>query len=649
MKYSLATLGAAALLTMGLGLPNLAQANTSESSWTAASSLNQSEYDSDKKLQFNIGRCYSLFDLSSGKITVTFSLGDATPSENAVYSIKYAIGNEACSSKKLENETSDTCKNIKNNQALTAATKQIPVELNVDSLSSAKDAESCANLSESAYLYLIVNDPNAGGDNIYTVTYTLDFRTKRPESPSAPEVEVGGSSIKLSWDDVSGISKYNVYYEVSGEDSSLSDGAAPENVSAKSVQVAKSGVTLKDDIKENTSYVVGVTAIDEFGNESLLSGTTEATTVASKDFWESYREENADVDGGFCFIATAAWGSTQEPHVALLRQFRDDILKKSAPGRAFIDTYYRLSPPLAYFIGQHPTARAITRTMLWPLYGMAYLALNAPIALGGIFLVFCFGLALLIRRARKNRAVKKQTALSAATKSTTAAILLAAAALCAAPNNAYADPTDDSPVNMMFEIKGGMYTPDNLGNAFAEHFKDKNGFVVEAEYDWQFWRGVGSLGLGFHLAYGNISGHAVDDSGETTVDEEKLHWLPLRLSLIYRFDYLWQRFSFPITLYAKAGFDYYVYWNKGGDGEVSTDGEAKGYGGTFGFHVMAGLALVLDWFAPSMAKSFDVEWGVNNSYLFAEFVYANINNFYAGNAFDLTDKATFHVGIGIEF
>ena len=51
--------------------------------------------------------------------------------------------------------------------------------------------------------------------------------------------------------------------------------------------------------------------------------------------------------GGFCFLATAAWGSYQEPHVQVLRRFRDEVLLTNGPGRAFVSAYYATSPPLA--------------------------------------------------------------------------------------------------------------------------------------------------------------------------------------------------------------------------------------------------------------------------------------------------------------
>jgi hypothetical protein len=68
-----------------------------------------------------------------------------------------------------------------------------------------------------------------------------------------------------------------------------------------------------------------------------------------------------------CFIATAAYGSPMEKDVLTLRLFRDERLLTNAPGRFFVAAYYRVSPPLAKWIGRHESARATARTALWPV------------------------------------------------------------------------------------------------------------------------------------------------------------------------------------------------------------------------------------------------------------------------------------------
>jgi hypothetical protein len=71
--------------------------------------------------------------------------------------------------------------------------------------------------------------------------------------------------------------------------------------------------------------------------------------------------------GHVCFIATAAYGSPLAAEVQVLRRFRDEVLERSALGRALTRAYYLLSPPLAALIAQSSAARAVVRWLLRPV------------------------------------------------------------------------------------------------------------------------------------------------------------------------------------------------------------------------------------------------------------------------------------------
>lgn len=80
--------------------------------------------------------------------------------------------------------------------------------------------------------------------------------------------------------------------------------------------------------------------------------------------------------GGGCFIATAAYGSLLEPHVALLREFRDSYLLTNAAGKKFVTLYYTYSPPIADYIAEHELLKRVVRVLLLPLIGLSYLLVN---------------------------------------------------------------------------------------------------------------------------------------------------------------------------------------------------------------------------------------------------------------------------------
>jgi DNA-binding beta-propeller fold protein YncE len=74
-----------------------------------------------------------------------------------------------------------------------------------------------------------------------------------------------------------------------------------------------------------------------------------------------------------CFIATAAYGSWLDPHVLLLREFRDQHLLTNVPGTWFVKFYYRHSPPIADYIRERDTLRAVVRLLLaLSIYSIKY-------------------------------------------------------------------------------------------------------------------------------------------------------------------------------------------------------------------------------------------------------------------------------------
>lgn len=99
-----------------------------------------------------------------------------------------------------------------------------------------------------------------------------------------------------------------------------------------------------------------------------------------------------------CFIATAAYGSVLDPHIDVLRWFRDTYLLESSWGRGFVRYYYRHSPPIADWIARHSWARTATRAALWaPVLSLEMLRDHRWMAITAL-LTLGIGIAFLMRR-----------------------------------------------------------------------------------------------------------------------------------------------------------------------------------------------------------------------------------------------------------
>jgi hypothetical protein len=112
---------------------------------------------------------------------------------------------------------------------------------------------------------------------------------------------------------------------------------------------------------------------------------------------------NADGDGGGvgggCFIATATYGSPMATELVALRNFRDKVLLRNSLGRIFVKSYYKVSPPLADYIGEHEISRTAMRLTLTSLvYGFKYPKTSVLIFLSNIIAI-----TLTLRLRRSNR------------------------------------------------------------------------------------------------------------------------------------------------------------------------------------------------------------------------------------------------------
>ncbi|MDQ7826454.1 MAG: CFI-box-CTERM domain-containing protein [Candidatus Eremiobacteraeota bacterium] len=101
------------------------------------------------------------------------------------------------------------------------------------------------------------------------------------------------------------------------------------------------------------------------GTHHYMDAAMAATALEASSYSTGYTAfGDSGAGSGGCFIATAAYGSYLDPHVGIMRKFRDGTLAKFAPGRQFIRFYYRTSPPVANYLAQHSWARVPVRLAL---------------------------------------------------------------------------------------------------------------------------------------------------------------------------------------------------------------------------------------------------------------------------------------------
>jgi alpha-tubulin suppressor-like RCC1 family protein len=86
--------------------------------------------------------------------------------------------------------------------------------------------------------------------------------------------------------------------------------------------------------------------------------------------------EDFNCGGGVCFIATAAYGTPMAEEIQILRQFRDVYLLTNTLGQALVRLHYRVSPPIAEFITEHPSLKPIVRAALLPAVAISIVAVN---------------------------------------------------------------------------------------------------------------------------------------------------------------------------------------------------------------------------------------------------------------------------------
>ncbi len=333
-------------------------------------------------------------------------MGGLTPlilvkwSVSSVYSgFDYAVKVGSCSDTgSISDEETDACRYVVTRTNLDGySNNELYIEL-PDLLGDECDKGSTGEVS----LYFFFQDGDYTETKVVEIV-DFDWDYEAPAPPSAVTLSEGEGNLKVGWTDESnsGDVTYHVYWDKdSFSEADLDAVSSKKDLTATSYTIT--GLSLGDE------YFVGVVVADEFDNESELSTLVSATPVNVDDLWEQYKDNGGGETGGFCFVATAAWGSPLAPKVMVLRSFRDRILLSTAFGRALVDRYYVEGPFLARFIADRPAMRAATRVLLWPVVGIAWLAIEVGPAAPPLLLLSLAALALaLVARRQRNRTARR--------------------------------------------------------------------------------------------------------------------------------------------------------------------------------------------------------------------------------------------------
>jgi len=139
------------------------------------------------------------------------------------------------------------------------------------------------------------------------------------------------------------------------------------------------------------------------GDVDTIADVYAATTTITMD--SSY-SITADFQGTSspCCTATAAYGTPLAKEIGILREFRDEYLLTNPLGKTLADFYYRVSPPIAEFITEHPGLRSIVRAGLAPAVAMSGIIVNTSpaekVAIAGLLVLLSVALAIWATRRR---------------------------------------------------------------------------------------------------------------------------------------------------------------------------------------------------------------------------------------------------------
>ena len=223
---------------------------------------------------------------------------------------------------------------------------------------------------------------------------------------------------------------------------------------------------------------------------------------------------------------------------------------------------------------------------------------------------------------------------------------------------AYASPASKETRRWSFEIQAGPYQP-RIDSQFVvtegsktppyeATFGDESPLLINMVFDRHIAHILGPISLGISAGLWSVSGEAVPIDGSTAEasDTTEMEIYPLAVQVSYRLDAFAE--NFPIAPVVRAGVDYYLWRILNGNGDVANfDATNQAMGGTHGWHYAIGFHLLLDALASDMARDFNYNAGVQNSFITFEYRSSQVDDFGSADSFRLGDDSYF-VGLALD-
>ena len=195
----------------------------------------------------------------------------------------------------------------------------------------------------------------------------------------------------------------------------------------------------------------------------------------------------------------------------------------------------------------------------------------------------------------------------------------------------------ESPRWGSFDLMAGQYLP-NVDSEFAAKpgpwetiFGTHRNWMLRGGVSWSVFQALGSLEVGLQSGYFQRSGSAQLLAGGASGDTTTFKMIPTSATLTYRFDLLADRWNVPFAPYGRLALERYNWWVTDGAGHSVKSGATNGWSAA------AGLALLLDFFDPTLAREMDQDTGINHTYVFAEARKTYVSDFGSSSSWDLSN------------